>query len=114
MYSRANNFLKFLFIFLVFVLVIFAQSNIVSAQFSVETPLFTITPGASNSAPVKNAEPVNLHWQDFSAQQIADYYTSKGWSEVDFSWLSGGNVLNLVIDASNPIWLNGANYNPRK
>lgn len=106
---------KSLLLLMIFVLLIFSETNIVSATFTPETPLFTRSHYLTK--PSLNSEPINLNWNGYTTQQIADYYISKGWEAVsrsslnnvqisfNFNPLSGPIGLYLTVESSGTVWI---------
>ena len=107
--------IKLFLLLMILLLIIFSDAKIASATFAPETPLFTRSYDLTK--PSLNSEPINLNWNDFTAQQIANYYVSKGWEEVttgsinniqmsfNFNPLNGPIGVYLTVETSGTVWL---------
>ena len=113
-----SSYFKCLFLVMVFLLVIFSNTKTISAVYLADYPLFT---KSQNNEPVTNSEPINLLWQGVSAQQVAKYYVSQGWSEVtgnawknikmefNFNPFKGPIGIYLIVEGSGSVWIDESN-----
>ena len=111
-YSRS------LLLVLVLFLVIFSNTKTSTAVYSADYPLFT---KSQNDEPATNSEPINLLWKGVSAQQVANYYVSQGWSEVtgnawqniklefNFDPFKGPIGIYLIVEGSGSVWIDESN-----
>lgn len=99
----------------IFFFLIFSQTISAQASFSPKTPLFTRS--HSLTAPATNSEPINLNWNGFTAQQVANYYISRGWDNVsknswhnihvtfNFNPLKGPVGAYVIVENSGSVWI---------
>ncbi len=114
--TRSAYFLnKGIFLVAIFLILLISQTESVKASFPQTSPLFTRSHDLTK--PATNSEPINLNWNGYTAQQIADFYASRGWQMVtsnawqninvkfNFNPFNGPIGAYVIVENSGSVWI---------